>query len=153
MADTLHTFSPSTAVLHDLSKNHTTENVVCKQPSHNGSSLNNTHTPDKIQCQPQYGSKYNMDLTSPFIGSRAQDEIESYKIWSILNILFCCSCLGCIACYYSNETEDLKKKRNIQGALYASEKARNINVIATVTGTIIIIFVGLSQTAALQRLV
>jgi hypothetical protein len=73
---------------------------------------------------------------------QSRDQIKSYTYWSILNIFCCCLCLGCLACYYSNQTKDLKRMDDIQGAFNASKKARIINIIATIIG-IIFIFINI----------
>ncbi|CAF0947637.1 unnamed protein product [Adineta steineri] len=93
----------------------------------------NTHTQ---LHQPQ--SAYNIDSSSPSIYLNQNifqytEKISNYTMWSIINI-FCCSlCLGCIALHYSNKTKDLKRSGHVQDALKTSKKARNINIIATVT--------------------
>ena len=66
------------------------------------------------------------------------DSIENYKIWSITNTLCCCLCLGLFACHYSYETDALKLRGDIQGALKASKNARILNITATLIGTVII---------------
>jgi hypothetical protein len=66
------------------------------------------------------------------------NNIRNYRIWSILNILFCCFCVGFVACHYSYETDSYILKGNVQGALKASRNARITNVIATLLGIIIV---------------
>jgi hypothetical protein len=100
--------SPSTSIVYNLSKNSSKENVIYQEPSAAGSSLNNTNNSNKIQYQSQMESRNNAASasTQPFVNlqlshTSSVDKIETYKIWSILNIIFCCLCVGCIACRYS----------------------------------------------------
>ncbi len=138
------TSSASTSVVYELSKYPNKEDVIYQKPSTVRSSLNNTNNSNKIQHQSQMGSRNNAASTKPIINPQLSrissiHKISTYQTWSILNILFCCLCLGCIACRYSTETERLKAEGNIQAALKASKHARNLNIIGTICGTIIII--------------
>jgi hypothetical protein len=138
------TSSPSTSVVDDLSKNSNQENVVYQVPSAAGSLLNNTNTSNKIQYQSQIESRNNAASTQPFVNLQLSQtssigNIETYKGWSIFNILCCCLSLGCIAFAFSREAANLIEQRNIQGALKASKRARNLNIIGTISGIIILI--------------
>jgi len=139
-----NTSSPSTSIFYELSKNPNNENVICQEPSAAGSSLNNRNIFNKIQYQPQMGSRNKVAPTQPIIISQLSqtssiDKISTYQIWSILNIIFCCLSAGCIACWYSSKTKRLKKECNIQAALKASEKSRHWNVVSTICGIITMI--------------
>lgn len=109
--------------MNDLSRNQTSKSIVHYQPSPYELSLNIKDISDKFQCQPQ---------------SRSINNVESYQCWSIFNTLSCCLCLGCMACVYSIETRKLKKQGNFRGALKASKQARNLNIIDTISGIILI---------------
>jgi hypothetical protein len=134
MANTVY---PSPSIVYDPSKIPSKVNVIYQQPSAAGSSLNNTNTSNKIQYQSQMGSRNNAASTQPSINLQLS-EISTYKIWSILNIIFCCSCVGCVACWYSTETGRFKEQRNIRAALKASKKSRNLNIVATILGIVFI---------------
>jgi hypothetical protein len=136
--------SAPAVVFNNLSEDQITKAVVYQEPPSYESSLNNTNTSNTIQYQSQIGSRNNAASTQPFINPQFSqtssiDNIKTYKTWSILNILFCCWFVGCIACWYSTETEKLKKHRDIRSALEASKQARNFNIIGTTLGLIIIL--------------
>jgi hypothetical protein len=125
-------------------KDQTVENIVQNEPPPYESLLNNTNASGKILSPPQWESINNNESTQSIIDARVTpilpiNQIESYRVWSIVNILLCCSCLGCIACSFSMDTENFKKNGDIQGALNASKDARRMNIIATIVGTLIII--------------
>ncbi len=129
--------------VHDLPKNQTTQNAVCMELPNSGSPLHNINNPGKVQYQPQSSSRNNGDFTQTFVNSGGNrsistDEIETYKLWSIFNILCCCLCLGCVAYHFSMHTDSLKKQGNIQDALNASKHARLMNIITTIAGIILI---------------
>ncbi|CAF1311714.1 unnamed protein product [Adineta steineri] len=65
--------------------------------------------------------------------------IPDYKSWSIFNICCCCFILGIFAYIKSGRTRDNKMCGNFQGALEASKSAKILNILATVTGSIVII--------------
>lgn len=133
MTDTQIPFPGPNSVSENLSKGQTTQTIVHKEP-------------------PSYGFLYSLSLQNeahsrgipimsidPSSRSNFQmNEIRSYTIWSILNMLFCCFILGLVACHYSNETKELQLKNDIQGAMNASRNARTLNTIATIVGTIFI---------------
>ena len=85
--------------------------------------------------QPQWGGAVPY-VTTTVVNTNVE-QIETYMVWSVLNILFCCLCLGFVACYYSSETNNQKMRGNFQGALAASRNARTMNIIATVLGAIL----------------
>jgi hypothetical protein len=138
-------YSAPASVVNDVPSGPITENVIHKSPPSYGFlnplALNNTNNvgPSTIQPQPQFGG---MESTPNMYGVTTMvhlelDQVDSYQVWSILNILFCCLCLGAIACFYSCETNDAKLRGDIQGALNASRNARTINIICTVLGLIL----------------
>lgn len=146
--------SPSpTSVVNDFSRGVTRENIVQNEPpsyeSLNPSLLNNLNKigPNQFQYQPQYGAPKNVVSTPilysiPIMVNPALNQVENYKVWSILNIFFCCWILGCVACFYSVETDNARMRGDIQGAFNASRNARTINIISTVLGGILnVIFV------------
>ncbi|CAF3883337.1 unnamed protein product [Adineta steineri] len=128
----------SDLTINDLSKNGNSAKVIYSKPPDytvqpkKPMNYSNIHTQ---LHQPQ--STYNIDSSSSSSNRNRNiiqptNEINSYIMWSIVNI-FCCSlCLGCIALHYSNKTKDLKRAGLVQDALKTSRKARNINIIATV---------------------
>ncbi|CAF0832055.1 unnamed protein product [Adineta steineri] len=129
----------SDLTINDLSKNGNSAKVIYSKPSDytvqptKPMNYSNTHTQ---LHQPQ--STYNIDSTLPSIYLNQNifqytEKISNYTIWSIVNIFCCCLCLGCTALHYSNKTKDLKRAGLVQDALKTSKKARNINIIATVT--------------------
>jgi len=139
------TSSPPTSIVYDLSKNPNKENVIYQEPSTAGSSLNDTNNSNKIQYQSQMESRNNAASTEPFVNLQLSQtssigKIETYKDWSILNIIFCSLCVGCVACWYSTETERFKKEGNLRDALKASERARTMNIVATLVGIILLGF-------------
>lgn len=67
------------------------------------------------------------------------DQIESYMIWSVLNVFCCCFCFGLLACFYSSETNNAKSRGDLLAALNASRSARTINIVGTILGIIITI--------------
>jgi hypothetical protein len=136
--------SSPAVVFNNPSEDQITKAVVYQEPPSYESLFNNINTSNTIQYQSQIGSRNNAASTQLFINPQFSqtssiDNIETYRIWSILNILFCFSCVGCIACWYSTETERLKGEGNIQAALKASETTRNLNIIGTICGIILII--------------
>ncbi|CAF3942509.1 unnamed protein product, partial [Rotaria sp. Silwood1] len=153
MADTSTTFSASNPLVEDLLKDETKENIVDKEPSRYGfinpEALKNINDcgPSTLQYQSQgktIGNVEGIPYTYPVPSTmnRPIGEIKTYRIWSALNIVCGCLILGLVAGYYSSETEELRNKGDIQGALNASRKARTINIIATIGGiTAIIIYV------------
>ncbi|CAF0838827.1 unnamed protein product [Adineta steineri] len=88
--------------------------------------------------QPQSTYNINSSSSSNNLNQniiQSTNEISSYKTWSIINIFCCCNiCFGCLALYYSIETKYLKKEGLMQDALKTSMVARNINIVATMTG-------------------
>ena len=66
------------------------------------------------------------------------DEIQSYQCWSIFNTLCCCLCFGILASIYSKQTEQWKRQGDFEEASKNSRNARNLNIIATITGMILI---------------
>ncbi|CAF0947719.1 unnamed protein product [Adineta steineri] len=135
----------SDLTIDDLSKNGNSAKIIYSKPHDctvqpkESIIYSNTHTQ---LHQPQ--STYNIDSMSPSIYLNQNifqytEKISNYTMWSIVNI-FCCSlCLGCIALHYSNKTKDLKRSGFVQDALKTSKKARNINIIATVTGIFVLV--------------
>ncbi|CAF0849825.1 unnamed protein product [Adineta steineri] len=136
----------SDLTIHDLSKDGNSTKVIYSEPpaytvqSKEPINYSNTHT--QVH-QPQ--STYNINSLPPTInlnGNRIQstNEISSYKTWSIINICCCNICLGGVALHYSNKTKDLKRNGRVQDALKASEKARTINIVATIIGILGLVF-------------
>ncbi|CAF0849165.1 unnamed protein product [Adineta steineri] len=87
--------------------------------------------------QPQ--STNNINSTFPSINLnrniiQSTDKINSYIVWSVINIIFCSICLGCVALYYSIKTRDFKREGLMQDALNTSKVARNINIVTTIIG-------------------
>ncbi|UJR24144.1 hypothetical protein I4U23_027110 [Adineta vaga] len=80
------------------------------------------------------------------------NQVESYLAWSVINILCCCLCLGFVACYFSSEVDAAKKRGDLQGALNASRSARNMNIITTVVGVIVLTIYGLYFGGILAKL-
>ena len=124
MADTVTTFPPSYSLADGLSKNQTVENVAHKELPQSGSSLDYAFNT---------GNTVSL-VNAPFNAIRSTDPIETHKAWSIFNILCCQLCLGCIACHYSMKTKTLSKHGDIQGAIKASKRARNVNIASTLVG-------------------
>jgi hypothetical protein len=130
----------SSVLINDLSSNQTPKSIVHDQPPPYKLSLNNKdNITDKVQHQSQSGSRSNVKSTQPFVTMQLDrthlvDEIESYKCWSLFNIFCCCLPLGIMAWFYSYQT----KQGNFQDALKTSKQAQNLNIIATITGIIII---------------
>ena len=108
---------------------------------HQPSSNDKNKTSNEFQFQPE---SIQLDPT------RSIDEIESYRCWSILNALCCCLFLGIAAFIYSDKAKDFKKQGNFQEASKASRKARNLNIIATITGLIFITMFTIIELAKLQ---
>jgi len=149
-------------VLDNISKDETTENIVHKEPPRYGFlnplALNQTNNigPRQIPYQPQpqwtpMGNVRNPSniYVSPLSMNPSLTEIDTYKVWSILNILCCCLCLGFVACYYSSETEEAKQRGDIQRALNASKNAQIFNIIATIVGIILITIIILFRSGIL----
>ena len=139
--------SPPSLVLNDLSKDQTTEYVIYKEPFLYEPSLDNTNQSDIIQNQPKTRSIQYIEDRHPPINSRSirdpvEDEIRTHTTWSVFNLLCCCTFIGCIACCYSLKTEKLRSHHDIPGALKASKTARNINIIGTALGIIILVITG-----------
>ena len=130
MADNVIIFPPSYSLAVGLLKNQTVENVAPKELSQSRSSLdyavNNGNTVSLVN--------------GPLNTIRSTDPIETHKAWFIFNILYCHFCLGCIACPYSMKTKTLNKRSDIQGAIKASEQARDMNMATTVVGIIVFLF-------------
>ncbi|CAF0838627.1 unnamed protein product [Adineta steineri] len=86
--------------------------------------------------QPQ--STYNINsLPSSNLNQniiQSTDKINSYIVWSVINIIFCSICFGCVALYYSNKTRDFKREGLMQDALNTSKVARKINIVTTIIG-------------------
>ncbi|CAF1180097.1 unnamed protein product [Rotaria sp. Silwood1] len=138
--------STSNLVQNVQSEEQTTKNVILTEPPSYESCLTNTNTSHQVHYQSQLGSRDNDQCTQAFIGVRPTfpnqsiDQIETYIVWSIFNILCCCLCFGCVACCYPNKTQRLKGRNDFQGALKASKQARTWNSIATIFGICNLIF-------------
>ena len=65
------------------------------------------------------------------------EKIKINKTWSIINTFCCCICFGGIAWFYLNEMEKFVLLRQTQDAMYTSEKAQSINIVATIAGIFI----------------
>ncbi|CAF1500047.1 unnamed protein product [Rotaria sordida] len=142
MASTVDKFTLSTSnsVQNVQSEEQTTKNDVCTEPPPPYEScVNNANTSLEVHYQSRLGSRNNDECTQAFVEARSPptqsiDQIETYIVWSIFNILCCCLCFGCLACCYGNKTQQLKERNDVQGALKASKQARTWNTIATIFG-------------------
>ncbi len=151
MSDYPATDLPLSSVISDSSRGPITENVVYSPaPSYgfvNPSTLDNTNNVNQkpAQYQPQWGAAGNVEHTPniyvvpPTVANQELNQVESYTVWSVLNIFFCCWILGCVACAFSLQTNNAKERGDLHGALSASRTARTINIISTVLGVIIYI--------------
>jgi hypothetical protein len=158
MENTSTSLSAPDVVLADLPKEQHTEDIVHREPPRYGFlnpaalKVPSNGDPTPVHYQPQLGVVNNFGNTpypyrynGPPLMNPPVGEIESYKVWSILNIFFCCFILGFIACSYSTQTEELSQRGDVQGALNASKNARTMNIIATVVGMMVITFVVIYQ--------
>jgi hypothetical protein len=149
-------------VVDNISKSEPTENIVHQEPPRYGFlnplALNQTNNfgpiPNPYPPQPQWAPMGNFRnpsnmYASPLAMNPSLTQIDSYKVWSILNIFFCCLCLGFVACYYSSGTEEAIQRGDIQRALNASKNARTFNIITTIVGIILITFYILMFTGTL----
>ena len=144
-------------VFEDLLKKEATENITQKEsPQYGflnpaGLKIPNNRDPHVIHYQPHLATMSDIGNTpnmifGPTSMNPPNGEIESYKIWSVLNVLFFCIILGCIACYYSNEKENLRKRGDIHSVLNASKNSRTMNIATTVTDIILITLLSLHRT-------
>jgi len=145
MTDSSTIITQPTSTVDHLSKGQNTAEVIYNKPPdyecRSSESMKNGMSPSQIH-QPQ--STYNINSTSSLINSQSTltqstHQIESYISWSVLNTFCCCLCLGCVAWHYSSKTKTMKKIGRIQDALKASKKARNMNIITTMVGIILLI--------------
>jgi hypothetical protein len=97
-------FPPSLAI-NDLSDDQITENVIYKEPRLFESSLKNTNNLHSVQHQSgsrtrtTHNAKYIQALLDEqSIRHPLADDIKTPTVWSIFNILWCCTCIGCFAC-------------------------------------------------------
>ncbi|CAF3034246.1 unnamed protein product, partial [Rotaria sp. Silwood2] len=138
--------STSNSVQNVQMEEQTTKNVILTEPPSYESCLNNTYTSPQVHYPSQLGLRDNDQCTQAFIGVRSTfpnqsiDQIETYMVWSIFNILCCCLCFGFVACCYANKTQRLKGRNDFQGALKASKQAQIWNSIGTMFGICNLIF-------------
>jgi hypothetical protein len=150
MTDNSSTYPPSSTLLKDFSTHPVTENVIHNKLSSDGFTnplaLNNTNNlgakATEYEPQSQWRETERVNNTSNMYPALRMmnpqlDQIENFKIWSVINTLCCCLCLGLVACHYSFETENYKVRGDFQSALRASKNARMFNIIATVIGLIL----------------
>ena len=158
MADNVTTLSEPSPVFDDLSKVQTTENIVHKEPPRYGFlnpvALQSPAYPNTVQNPAQWRPMYNAGSPPTYGHPNAMmmqptGSIETYQAWSVFNILCCCLLLGFVACYYSSETEELRQRGDLAGAMDASKTARNVNIVATVIGVIAIIIIVIIFSGAL----
>ena len=130
---------PSPLVLNNLSKNQIT--LFPYEPS-----LNNPDNSGEVQHHPlprptQYIETHQPVAISRLIHGPLKVKIKTYTVWSVLNILLCCTCIGSCACYYSMETKQLRNRGDIRGAVESSKTARQLNIISTGAGIFILLIV------------
>jgi hypothetical protein len=127
-------------MMENLSKEKTSEDVVQEAPPSYHLLYGKSNTSEDVQSQPSsFVLTDNDQCGQPAVNVKLTPSqpiytIESYIIWSILNILCCCCCFGFIACCFLMKTKDLKEHGDIQGALKASKTARKWNLFTTVFG-------------------
>ena len=73
-------------------------------------------------------------------------KVHDYKVWSILNIIFCCLIFGGLALHNSSQVRNRLRIGDLQGARAASKRAAIINILATISGIIIITLAVLQYT-------
>lgn len=86
-----------------------------------------------------YGPRYNPQSS---IGNII--DVQEYTTWSIFNIIFCCIFIGGCAFYISRSTRKKKHMGDIIRAKNLSKLTAILNIIATISGIIIYIIVGLT---------
>ncbi|CAF1019139.1 unnamed protein product [Adineta steineri] len=133
-------------IIDDLSKDGHSAKVIHSEPLdyafQSAEPINYSNTNTQVhQPQPTYNINYlppTINLNGNVIQST--DKINSYIVWSIINICCCNTCFGCLALHYSNKTKDLKREGLLQDALNTSKVARNINLVTTMLGIFVLVF-------------
>ncbi|CAF3732890.1 unnamed protein product [Adineta steineri] len=127
-AKVIYSKPPDYAVLYPKPPDYTVQSTEPVNYSNTHSQVHQSQSTYNINS-PLPSSNLNQNII------QSTNEISSYKTWSIINIFCCCNiCFGCLALYYSIETKYLKKEGLMQDALKTSMVARNINIVATMTG-------------------
>jgi hypothetical protein len=90
--------------------------------------------------QTYYNPQYNQSYDKPL------DEIKEFRIWSIINI-FLFPIVGIVCFIYSLKTRELKRQGNIEQAKVCSRKLFVLNLAFSITGVILLSFVGLALMA------
>ncbi|MGN0222740.1 MAG: CD225/dispanin family protein [Muribaculaceae bacterium] len=88
---------------------------------------------------PQYGQQYGQQQYGQpqYPQGWMPPRPDSYLVWSILVTIFCCLPLGIVAIVKSSHVDSRYNSGDYQGALKASNDAKNWVIISAVSGVVI----------------
>jgi hypothetical protein len=138
--------SNNNTVIHQSPPNYTQINTHNLQNPHQHPTMlsyfnkNNEKMPMTVVHNPKNG---------PYSFSENINDIYHYTIWSIFNAIFCCTIVGVCALFMSCETKAKQRLRDFTGAQKASNIAAILNIVATLSGILIITLVTLRLTGHL----